>query len=331
MFKYVLLITLALVLPLTACSAPTAVGPIPVEKIRLPMGYIPNVQFTPFYVAVDRGYFQEQGIEIEFDYRFETDGMKLVAANELPFSIQSGEQVPLAREQGLPVIYVAQWWQHFPVVVVALAESGISSPADLEGKTIGTPLFGGASYIGWKALVSRAGLDESTMRVLEIGYTQLAALTQGTVDAAICYINNEPIQLARAGRAIHIIEVSPFANLVSNGLVTNESTIAQRPELVEAMVTALLHGLRDTIADPDAAFEIAKKYVEGLGTDPETDAAQRQVLAASIELWQADEPGLSSAADWETTLAVLREAGLLKIDMAAEDVFTNYFVEKATE
>ena len=97
----VLLSTAAMVM--AGCASGT---PAPLTKIRLPMGYIANVQYAPFYLAVDKGYFQQEGIEIEFDYRFETDGMKLVGAGELPFTVASGEQVPLARTQGLPVVYV---------------------------------------------------------------------------------------------------------------------------------------------------------------------------------------------------------------------------------
>jgi len=324
------ILSILIVVLIASCATPASpsASPKSLEKIRLPMGYIPNVQFAPFYVAVDKGYFAAEGIELEFDYSFETDGMKLVGAGKLPFTLASGEQVPLARAQGLPVVYVFQWWQRFPVAVVSLADKNIAKPADLNGKTIGVPIFGGASYIGWKGLVWKAGLDESTMRVNDINYTQVAALSQGKVDAAVVYVNNEPIQLQRAGKAVNVIKISDYTNLVANGIVTNEETISKRPDLVRAMLRAFLRGLRDTIDKPDEAFEICKKYAEGLGKDAETDAAQKQVLAASIELWKAPRLGVSNTDDWQTTVTVLKQMKLLTGDVPTDKLFTNRFVDE---
>ncbi len=326
MKKFILLLT-TLILVVSACSTTT---PTPaLQKIRLPMGYIANVQYAPFYVALDKGYFAQEGIDIEFDYRYETDGMKLVGAGELPFAVVSGEQVPLARQQGLPVVYVMQWAQKFAVAVASLADKNIKTPADLVGKSVGLPGFFGASYIGWRGLLDKAGLKESDVKAQDIGYTQVAALQQGKVDAAVVYVNNEPIQLRAAGLDVNVIPVSDYVALVANGIVTNEKTIKENPQLVHGFVRALLRGVKDALADPDQAFNISKKYVEGLGSDPQQDEIQRKVLTESMKLWQAPTLGRTNPAAWDETQNVLMSMGLLKNKIDNAQLFTNQFVDEA--
>src|SRR5205085_8763221 len=117
-----------LTLVVAACGGATPAAPTAgaLTHIRLPMGYTPSVQFAPFYVAVDKGYFTAEGLALHFDYSFQTNGVQLVAAGQLPFAVVSGEQVLLARAQGLPVKYVFAWFQKFPVAVIAKASSGIT-------------------------------------------------------------------------------------------------------------------------------------------------------------------------------------------------------------
>lgn len=327
--KRSMVFVLIIAMMLAGC-APSAAAPKSVTTIRVPMGYIANVQYAPFYIAVDKGYFTDEGIDIEFDYRFETDGMKLVGAGELPFAVVSGEQVPLARAQGLPVVYILQWFQKFPVAVVSLADKNIKSPNDLVGKSVGLPGFFGASYIGWRGLLWKAGLNESDIQTQDIGFTQVAALQQGKVDAVVGYTNNEPLQLRAAGLNVNVIAVSDSLALVANGIVTNEQTIKQKPELVRGFVRALLRGLKEAIANPDAAFETSKKFVEGLGNDPKNDAIQKQVLAETIKLWQGGTLGKSEPAAWTTTQDVLMSAGLLKAKIDNAQLFTNQFVDEAS-
>lgn len=308
----------------------------PDQKVTLAMGFIPNVQFAPFYVAVERGYFADEGIEIEFDYGWETDLLKLVGSDELQFAIASGDQVILARSQGLPVVYVMNWYRRFPVCVVSLAETGIQEPLDLVGRRVGTPATYGASYIGWRALLDAVGLDETDVELISIGYTQVAALSEGQVDAAICYAMNEPVQMEAAGQALDTIYVADYANLISNGLITNERTIRERPELLQGVVRAALRGLAFTLESPDEAFDISVKYVPEAASDAETEATNRAILDRSVEFWQAgsSELGRSDELEWQAAQRIMAEMGL--IDAAAPagadvtTMFTNDFIEEVT-
>lgn len=314
------LLIVAMVLAGCGPSQPTATP----EEITLAMGYIPNVQFAPFYVAVEKGYFAEEGLTVEFDYGWETDLLKLVGTDELQFAVASGDQVILARSQGLPVVYVFNWYRRFPVCIVSLAEKGIESPQGLIGRTVGTPAMYGASYIGWRALLDAVGMDETAVNLQAIGYTQVASLTEGRVDAAVCYAMNEPVQLREQGYDIHAIYVSDYVDLVSNGLITNERTIAQRPELVEGLVRAIQRGLEYTIAHPDQAFDICLKVVPEIGG--ENEPLQRAVLAESLEFWRGEVLGRSERAAWETSQAFMRQIGLIEAEVEVETLFTNRFV-----
>jgi NitT/TauT family transport system substrate-binding protein len=309
---------------LAGCGQGTTT-PATVETIRLPMGYIPNVQFAPFYVAVDKGYFRAEGIALEFDYKFETDGVALVGAGQIPFSIVSGEQVPLARAQGLPVVYVMAWWNGYPVAVVSLQDAGIKTIADLRGKKVGIPVLAGASYVGFRALINSAGVREDELSLDVVGYNQVEALTTGQIDAAVVYANNEPIQLRARGYAVDVLRVADHVDLASNGLLTNEKTLKENPDLVRRMIRAILRGVQDAVADPDGAYAICRKYVDGLGAD---DPIQKQVLAATIEFWKSETPGVSDQAAWQNMESTLRSMGLLTGPVDITKAFTNEYLPK---
>jgi NitT/TauT family transport system substrate-binding protein len=323
--RILLALFIILTAALTACIGVETTVDQP-TTIRLPMGYVADPQYAPFYVAVDRGYFAEEGLIIEFDYSFETDGIALVGAGELPLSVASGEQAILARAEGLPIVYVMQWWQEYPIAVAALSEAGIRTPADLAGRNVGVPGFFGASYVGLVGLLSANGLTLDDIDANEIGFNQIESLVTGQSEAVVVYINNEPVQLRDRGEAIDVIAVADYADLVANGFLTNEQTIAENPELVQSFVNAFMRGLRDTLADPDAAYEISKKYVEGL------DDSRRGVLEASLPLWGTEPLGRTDPASWNETQDLLIEMGLLTGPLPDLDqMYTNEFVDNVGE
>ncbi len=320
---------LLLTVMLTACGGATPHPPTAaaLTPIKYAMGYIPDVQFAPFYVAKEKGYFAAEGIDITFETMFENDSAPLIGANTLQFGTISAEQVLQARAQGLPLVYVAAWYQKFPVAIVVRDSLGLATPADLKGQRIGLPGLFGASYIGVRALLKQAGVAESDVTLEAIGFNQVALFTAGAADIVVGYANNEPVQLAAGGQAITTFKVADYIHMASNGMVTNEQTIAANPELVRGMVRALLLGLGDTIADPAAAYTIATKYVDGLAAaDAATTTTQKQVLAASIEMWKADRLGYAEPQGWEATQNVLLDMGLLTAPLDLSEAYTNKFV-----
>lgn len=324
--KIKILVFILLTLILSACGAEASIveDDAALKHIRLPMGFIPNVQYAPFYLAIERGYFEEAGFEIEFDYSFETDGVALVGAEELPFAIVSGEQVLLARAQEIPVVYIAAWFQDYPVALVTKVGSGIESVEDLVGQRIGLPGLFGANYVGLRAVLDSQGIAEESVTLDSIGFNQVEALASDQVVAVVGYINNEPLKLESLGFPVKVFPVADYVQLAANGIISNESTLSSEPQMVKNFVAAFLRGLEETIADPDAAFEISKIYVEGLaGANEELE---KEVLALSIEFWQSDVLGLSNENSWQNMHELLLNMGLLAEALDLSSAFSNEFI-----
>jgi len=326
MTKKILIFILAALL-LAGCqriSEPASQELIPVT---LPVGYIPNVQFAPMYVAIENGYYREQGLDVSMDYNMETDSVALIGAGELDFAIVSGEQILLGRAQELPVVYVMAWYQEYPVGVAVMAESGIEEPQDLVGKKVGLPGLYGASYIGLRALLQANGLQESDLTLDSIGYTQTEALMNGLEDAVVIYVANEPLKLAAEGYDVNVIRTSDYLELVANGLVTSEKMIEEHPDIVRGMVAATLQGVAYITKHPDEAFEICKKYVDTLGSlSAEEQEVQRQVLETSIPMFAIEKNGATELQAWQNMQAVLLEMGLMSQSLPLEKAFTNDFL-----
>jgi NitT/TauT family transport system substrate-binding protein len=326
-FVALFLVSIFLFTSLTACTTPTqptSNAHVELETVTLPVGYIPNVQFAPIYVAMENGYFKEQGIELILDYSTETDAVALVGANELQFAIASGEQVLLGRQQDLPIVEVSTWYDQYPVGVVSLKERNINGLKDLDGKIIGIPGLYGASYIGFLAMIHQADIEEKDVTLISKGYNQIETLLAREVDASIVYVPNEAVQLEEMGYQINTIAVADFVSLVSNGLITNETTLTENPDLVKRMVTAFNKGIQETLRNPSTAYDICKLYVENL--TEENEALQKQVLNVSLQYYAKYPVGYASPETWKNTHQILVEMGMNDADLDVSKAYDYRFV-----
>ena len=311
--------------PTAAATAPATVSAAGLTEVTVVMGYIPDVQFAPWYVADKKGYFAQEGLKVKYSWGFEIDGIKLVGANQAEFALLGGDQVIQARAQDIPLVYVANFYNGFPSSVFSLKEKNIKTPKDLVGKKVGLPAFWGASYTGWRALLYGAGIKESDVQVQDIGFAQVAAVTQGLVDAAVGYSNNEPVQLALAGKEINVIQVAEYSKLVGIGLVTNEKTMAGKPQLVQKMVRAFLRGVQDTISNPQNALATSVQNLPEAGG--QNLKKTETVLSASIKLWTSPRLGWVDPTDWAASAQFMKDAGFITNEIDVTKAYTNGFLQ----
>jgi NitT/TauT family transport system substrate-binding protein len=296
------------------------------------MSYIPNVQFAPYYVAAEKGYYREAGLDVQFDYNFENDVVQRAATwpdSEVAFATASGTSTLLARQQGIPVKTVMTLYQQFPIVFFAKSDTGLTSAADLSGTTVGIPGNFGESLYGLLALRYANDLDESAFTVQEIGFTQAQAVQEDKVPVAIGYAMNEPVILREQGIAVDVLRVADLYNLAANGIVVSEQLLAEEPELVRGFVTATIRGLQDTLDNPDEAFELSLRQIpEATLGNPEL---QRQVLQESLPFWRSERTtseglGYTDVEVWRATEQFMRDTGLLAGAVEVEGAFTNEFI-----
>ncbi len=304
---------------LLACAAPTwAAGP---DKVLLAIGYIPHVQFTPLYVGIDKGFYAAEGIDLQLQFGFQYDVFSLLAAGKIDLGLSDSDQLVISGSRDLGLQAVFQYYQKYPVAIVAKADS-IQAPQDLKGKVIGTPEVSGTSWIGLQLFLRKYGLDKA-VTVEKIGYTQEPTLLSGRAAAVVCFLNNEPVAMKARGISIRQWDVKDFSDMVGASFITSRAIIAARGDVLARFVRATRKAMDFTMTNRDEAMRIALKNVGNV--KKEDEPLFRQRLDATCNLFpSAQGYGALDPERYARSISELAGLGLIPATYPPEKILRQF-------
>lgn len=308
-----ILATLILLVATAGCGGGTSQsGP---RHATLVLDFTPNAVHAGIYSAQGRGYYGDAGVDLTIRQPgSSTDAPKLLQAGRADFAILDIHDLGIAREHGIDVVGVMPIVQRPLAAIIARADRGVSSPGDLEGRTVGvTGLPSDEAVVDSE--VAAGGGDPSRVHRVTIGFNAVSSLAAGRVDAATGFWNAEGVALQRQGVPIRTFKVDrygapPYPELV---LTASRKTLDDDPELVHEVIGATRRGYRIAIDDPEGALDDLLASVPSL--DREEQAAQLQALGSDLRPAPFDPTVLRAWAAWD------REHGLLERPLNVRSAF----------
>jgi putative hydroxymethylpyrimidine transport system substrate-binding protein len=285
------------------------------QKVSIALDWYPNANHAGLYLAQERGYFTEAGLEVElYTPSDPTVVLQTVGAGRDDFGISYQTDVLLARAEEVPVVSVAALVQHPLMGVMALESSGIERPAGLAGKTVGYPGIPSQEAFLTTILASD-GVSIDAISLINVDFNLVPALISGQVDAVMgAYWTHETILAEQEGYPVTMLRVEEWGvpDYYELVLVASEDKVASDPDQIAALLGAIERGYLDAITEPDAAIAAMKQAY------PELDQTVEQVgigLLAGVWLDPDGRYGTQSAERWSTYAAWMKGADLIPDDL----------------
>ena len=301
-------------------DAPSATGEL--RPVRLLLGFRPDVQFAPFYLAQQAGYFADAGLEVTIEHS--DDVLRLVADGQAEFGVADATDLMIARTAGIPATYVSTLYERFPVALIGAPDVVPAEPSELAGLRIGTPGRFGSSWHALLAVLDAGGLTEDDVTIREYpAFNQAEGLLNGDVDLITGFRANEPLQLQARGTEVELLTVDEIVPLPGPGVIVGDDLLAEDMELARRFARAVARAQEDIAADPQVGVRAAVEAVPAIGEDPETALA---VLAATVETWSADD-GLAGATGaiapevWSSGYEVMRRLGFIDGSVPVKEMY----------
>ncbi len=349
MRKTVLSLFMLALFLLSACAAPTAVPteiPIvaepatqvtpteaPTQAALIPMtfmaGYKPqaNLPFVGAYIAKEKGFFAQNGLDVTIEHSTgKGEHLQLLVAGTVQVITMDAATVLQRRaDPGLPVVSIALIGQKGQQAFAALKDSGMVTPKDWEGKTVG---YKGTPPPDLFALLAAAGADVSKVNLVNVGFDP-RVLSEGQVDVYPLFKSNEPYLLNSWGSELTLWDAADY-DVPTLGLTyaTSEDYAQAHAAELTLFLDSVIEGITYAEANPDEAVEIVMKYA-----GPETDPAHmKYMLEAELKDAQSEHGfGWQSAEQWQALADMLAQNEALPADVDVNAAFNSAIWEAAQE
>ncbi|NMA91884.1 MAG: ABC transporter substrate-binding protein [Firmicutes bacterium] len=296
----------------------------PLEKVTILLDWTPNTNYSGLYAAKDKGYYREEGLEVEIVQASGTVP-QLLAAEKGEFGVSYQEEVTFARLENIPIVSIAAVVQHNTSGFASFKETGISSPADFEGKRYGG--WGAPSEEATiKALSERFGADFDQVEMVNAGEADFFTIIERLADFAWIYYGWDGVEAELKGLELNFIqltELDPALDYYTPVLITSESLISKQPELVKKFMRATSRGYELAINNPEEAAEILLENAPEL--DRDLVIASQKWLADKFQA-EAETWGQQDRTTWENYTRWLYDNHLIDELIQLEQAYTNEFL-----
>jgi NitT/TauT family transport system substrate-binding protein len=236
---------------------------------------------APFLLALDRGYFKAEGLDVTIDTAGgSVEPINRIASRTYDMAFADINSMIKFRDQNpeMPLKAVFMIYSNPPFAIVARKSRGVTAPKDLEGKKLGAPTADGA-YAQWPIFVKANGIDASKVQIMNVGFpVREPMLVSGQVDAITGFSFSSYINVKYSGvpqdDIVVLLMASYGVSLYGNTIMVNPSFAAEKPEAVKGFLRAFLKGLKDTATDPVGAIDSVLKRNETANKDAELDRLQ---------------------------------------------------------
>lgn len=296
--------------------------PQEMEKVTFRLNYLATGLHAPYYVALEKGYYEEVGLDVTIaEGTGSGTTAKLVGMGTDLIGQSDFASVAAAVTQGIPVRVVCPIYKFNGFSIITLEENGIDSPKDLEGKDVGIATGDGPSKL-WEGVVKANDIDETKVNYVTMGAeSKVGALVTGQVDAILAGADNDALQVTAKGGNVKVLRYADFGvPTVGLSLIASNDAIENNTETIRKFIAASLKGWDDARKDPDGAVAIFQQYIPNV----DTDLARGGLDAALASLFTESSATISdvSSEEWEVSVQLLRDYMELDDSFPADTLYT---------